>query len=79
MRFCALCCYIEATTATNKRLKIIIMSQNTFHKINETTVEIRSGISSFERINVMNMKTIGGNCTHIESIRVKAALKFFSL
>jgi hypothetical protein len=25
MRFCALCCYIEATTATNKRLKIIIM------------------------------------------------------
>jgi len=55
------------------------MKTNTFHRINETTVEIRSGISSFEQINVMNMKTIGGNCTHIESIRLAAAHKFFSL
>ena len=55
------------------------MKNQTFHKYDETTVEIRSGLSCFERINVMNMKTVGGNCTHNQDIRERAALKFFSL
>ena len=45
----------------------------TFHKNGaEEEIEIRSGISNFEVINVMNGKTVRGNVTHIESVRLEA-------